>query len=178
MAKITYASLKLKKDTSTKTINLEDGKTLEILQYLPFEEKRDLIDIVLQKSEDGGQYNPLYTDMYFHLFLVYAYTNITFTEKQKEKEEELYDVLHSSGLLGKILECIPQEEYDYLLSYLEESLEKKEYYASSFVGGLLKFIEELPKKTTEAGEIAQGFNPEDFKEVFNFVKAINGTENK
>ena len=50
MAKITYASLKLKKDTSTKTINLEDGKTLEILQYLPFEEKRDLIDIVLQKS--------------------------------------------------------------------------------------------------------------------------------
>lgn len=178
MAKITYASLKLKKDTSIKTITLEDGKVVEILQYLPFEEKRDLIDIVLQKSSENDQYNPLYVDMYFHLFLIYAYTNIVFTEKQKEKEEELYDALYSSGLLNKILEEIPQEEYNYLFSYLEENLEKKEYYATSFIGGLLKFIEDLPKKTNEAGQIAQGFNPEDFKEVFNFVKAINGSDNK
>lgn len=178
MAKITFASLKLKKDTSIKTFTLEDGKVVEVLQYLPFTEKRDLIDIVLQKNDENGQYNPLYVDMYFHLFLVYAYTNIAFTDKQKEKEEELYDILYSSGILNTILENIPQEEYNYLLSYLEESLEKKEYYATSFIGGLLKFINDLPKKTTEAGEIVQGFNPEDFKEVFNFVKAINGSENK
>lgn len=176
MAKITYSSLKLKKDNSINTLVLEDGKTIEILQYLPIVEKRDLIDIVLQKSNTEGIFNPLYIDMYFHLFLVYAYTNISFTDKQKEKEEELYDILYSSGLLDKILEQIPEKEYNYLLSYLEENLEKHEYYMTSFVGGLLKFIEDLPKKTLEAGQIAEGFNPEDFKEVFNFVKAIQNND--
>ena len=178
MAKITYSSLKLKKNTGVQNITLEDGKNIEILQYLPIEDKRDLIDIVIQKSNVNGIVNPLYVDMYFHLFLVYAYTNITFTDKQKEKEEELYDVLYSSGLLNKILEQISQEEYDCLMSYLEEAIEKQEYYETSLVGGLLKFAADLPKKVTEAGEIAQAFNPEDFKEVFNFVKAINGPENK
>ena len=50
MAKITYTSLKLKKDTSVKTINLEDGTTLEILQYLPVWEKRDLIDAINERA--------------------------------------------------------------------------------------------------------------------------------
>ena len=178
MAKITYASLKLKKNNEVKTFSLEDGKIIEVIQYLPIEEKRDLIDITIQKSTINGMVNPLYVDMYFHLFLVYAYTNITFTEKQKEKEEELYDTLYSSGLLSTILENVAQEEYDCLMTYLEESIEKQEYYETSVVGGLLKFAADLPKKVTEAGEIAQGFNPEDFKEVFNFVKAINGPESK
>lgn len=178
MAKITYTSLKLKKNTEINTITLEDGKSIEILQYLPIADKRDLIDIVINKSTINSIINPLYIDMYFHLYLVYAYTNITFTEKQKEKEEELYDTIYSSGLLNKILEQISQEEYNCLMSYLEEAIDKQEYFETSVVGGLLKFAADLPKKMNEAGEIAQGFNPEDFKEVFNFVKAINGPENK
>lgn len=178
MAKITYTSLKLKKDSSTQSCVLEDGKTIEVLQYLPVAEKKELIDMVIQKSSLESIIEPLYVDMYFHLFLVYAYTNITFTEKQKEKEEELYDVLHSSGLLNKILEQIPSSEYDCLMTYLEEAIEKQEYYAQSFIGGLLKFAADLPKKVNEAGEIAKTFNPEDFNEIFSFVKAINGSDNK
>ena len=49
MAKISYSSLKLKKNTEVNKITYED-KEIEVLQYLSFKDKMDLIEITLQKS--------------------------------------------------------------------------------------------------------------------------------
>ena len=88
MAKISYTSLKLKTDTSVKTIDFNESK-IEVLQYLPISEKYDMLNITLQKCREGAIYNPLKKDMFFHLNLVYLYTNINFTEKQREDEAKL-----------------------------------------------------------------------------------------
>ena len=66
MAKTTYASLKLKTDTSVKEIEF-NGNKIEVLQYLPIDDKYSLVNITLQKSKDGSIYHPLKKDMYFHL---------------------------------------------------------------------------------------------------------------
>ena len=63
--------------------------------------------VTLQKSLEEGVYNPVKKDMYFHLYLVYMYTDITFTEKQREDESKLYDVLESNGLIPAVLKNIP-----------------------------------------------------------------------
>ena len=42
MAKVTYASLKLKTNTNVNTINF-NGNQIEVLQYLPIEEKYSLV---------------------------------------------------------------------------------------------------------------------------------------
>ena len=47
MSKVSYANLKLKTDTSVKTFKFKDTE-VEILNYLPLEDKISLIDIVLQ----------------------------------------------------------------------------------------------------------------------------------
>ena len=80
MSKITYASLKLKPNDSIKTVDLGDGKVLEVKQYLPIEDKIDLVDITLQKSREDRLYNPLKVNMFYHLNLIYLYTNLNFTE--------------------------------------------------------------------------------------------------
>lgn len=172
MTKITYASLKLKKNTEVKTFDFMD-KTIEVLQYLPIQEKQDLVEITLQKSELEGFYNPILIDMYFHLHLVYLYTNLTFTDKQKEKEEEIYDILTSSGLLIEVIKNIPETEYQLLLDYMEDYLKDKIAFERTTFGSILKILEELPKKVEQSGELVKSFNPEEFKEVMNFVKAIN-----
>lgn len=173
MAKISYSSLKLKKNTEVNKITYED-KEIEVLQYLSFKDKMDLIEITLQKSEENTFYNPLKIDMFFHLHLIYLYSNIQFTEKQREDEFKLYDTLQSSGLLAEIIKAIPEEEYDYLLTYLEEYIEEKEDFNRSFTGSLMTVVDTLPKRTEEAGALIKNFNPEDFKEVFNFVQSIGG----
>ena len=82
MAKITYTSLQLKTNTDVKTVDF-NGHSIEVLQYLPIEDKYDLITITAQNALQDGIYHPLLLDELFHLYLVFMYSNITFTAKQK-----------------------------------------------------------------------------------------------
>ena len=64
MSKVSYANLKLKVDTSVDTFDF-NNQTIEVLKYLPIEDKYDLIMITLQKAEEDGIYNDIKLDMYF-----------------------------------------------------------------------------------------------------------------
>ena len=171
MAKTTYASLKLKTDTSVKEIEF-NGSKIEVLQYLPIDDKYSLVNITLQKSKDGSIYHPLKKDMYFHLNLVYLYTNLSFTDKQREDESKLYDALQSSGLLNLILENIPEEEYEILYLFIEEYERDILNYQNTIAGIIANLIESLPARAEEMQKIVDNFNPENFQEVLNFAKAI------
>lgn len=170
MAKVSYASLKLKIEDSVKKI---EGTEIEVLQYLPIEDKYDLIRIALQKSKIEGLNSPIILDMYFHLFIVYMYTNISFTDKQKENEYKIYDGLKSNGLLDKILENIPENEYNDLITFLSEELELKERYDLSVSGLISKVINDLPANAEAAMKIVDGFDKEKFENVIDFAKSIN-----
>ena len=65
MAKVSYANMKLKVDKSISTFDFE-GNKIEVLNYLPIEDKYDLIMITLQKAEENGVYSPLKLDIYIH----------------------------------------------------------------------------------------------------------------
>lgn len=172
MSKVSYLNLKLKTDTSTETIDW-NSNLIEIKQYLSIEEKYNLIMVTLQEAKESNIYNPLKIDLFFHLNLVYMYTNINFTEKQKEDASKLYDNLMSSGLLAQIISKIPTEEYDMLYTYLENVKNDLDKYGQSFKAILDAIINELPEKTSEAMRILESFNPEDYKSVIAFAKASN-----
>lgn len=172
MSKVSYLNLKLKTDTSTETIDWNNN-SIEIKQYLPIEEKYNLIMVTLQEAKESNIYNPLKIDLFFHLNLVYMYTNINFTEKQKEDASKLYDNLMSSGLLAQIISKIPTEEYDMLYTYLENVKNDLDKYGQSFKAILDVIINELPEKASEAMKILESFNPEDYKSVIAFAKASN-----
>ena len=172
MSKVSYLNLKLKTDTSTETIDWNNN-SIEIKQYLPIEEKYNLIMVTLQETKESNIYNPLKIDLFFHLNLVYMYTNINFTEKQKEDASKLYDNLMSSGLLAQIISKIPTEEYDMLYTYLENVKNDLDKYGQSFKAILDAIINELPEKASEAMKILESFNPEDYKSVIAFAKASN-----
>jgi hypothetical protein len=70
-----------------------------------------LISKVINASVDENNFaNPIKVDIYFTLELIDAYTNITFTEKQKEDPCKLYDLFASSGLMEAITNAIPLME--------------------------------------------------------------------
>lgn len=173
MAKVTYASLKLKQDTSVNTFEFQ-GQNIEVLKYLPIEDKNDLVTISLQKAEQDGIYNPVLLDMYFHLNLVYLYTNITFTEKQKENEPKLYDTLKANGFFDLLLENISEEDYDELYYYLEQKQEDSLVYGNSMAAIIKSFINDLPKNAQIAADIVENFDENKYKAVVDFAKAANG----
>ena len=173
MAKTTYASMKLKVNTQPKEIDFE-GNKIEVFQYLPIEDKYDLVMITLQKSLEDGIYNPIKKDMYFHLYMVYMYTDISFTEKQKEDETKLYDTLESNGLITEVIKNIPEEEYNKLFEYMDEIISMSLSYKSSAGALVSTLINDLPKQAEAAAKIVEQFDASQFQQVLNFAKAANG----
>ena len=171
---VSYTNMKLKIDTSTKTVDLGNGVSIEILKYLPIEEKYNLIEITLQKAYEGEIYNPIKLDMYFSLYLVYLYSNINFTDKQKEDEYKIYNALKSNGVLDKIIDAIEDDEYNELYTMLVETEDKKTQYNQSLVGVFNLLSEAVNQNSDRLKEIANNFQEEKFQNVLDFAKAANG----
>lgn len=173
MSKVSYANLKLKVNSDINTFEFK-GQTIEVLKYLPVDDKYDLIMITLQKSFEDGFYNEVKLDTYFHLYLVYMYTNLSFTDKQKEDEFKLYDTLKSNGFIDQMLDTIDEDEYRTLYEYLEKvkwETDKNRLSVSAFIQ---KIINDLPKNAEAAAQIVENFNPEKYQQVIQFAEAANG----
>lgn len=173
MAKVSFTNLKLKTDKSVHTIDF-NGTSIEILNYLPIEDVNELVAATLAKSKEGNIYNPLKQNMYRQLHMVYMYTNLNFTDKQREDEPALYDTLESSGLMGVIIGAIDKMQVAQIADYIDCSIARHEENDNK-VGAVIKeFINKLPANAENAAEIVKSFNPEQFQEVIQFARAANG----
>ena len=169
-----YKDLNLHTDNDMYYIEIQ-GKKINIKKYLPINDKKDLVEITLQKAEQAdGTYNEILIDMYFNLHLIYLYTDIVFTDEDREDEMKLYDELESSGLLERILDKIPDEEYNTLMDYLKAMRKEISSYKHSAAAMVQKLIVDLPKNAEAAAKIVQNFNPEKYNEVVDFAQHANG----
>lgn len=171
MAKVSFASLKLKVKDEVKKVQIED-KEVEVKQYLPVEDKYDLVMISLQQAKENGIFNELKLDTFFHLNLVFMYSNLSFTDKQKEDLLNLYDVLESNEVINKIVAEIPRDETEYLYTILGKVREDLTTYDSSIAGIVNNLITQMPVNAQAAADIVNNFDPEKYTEVMNFARGI------
>ena len=171
--KVSYANMKLKVNTQVKTFKF-GGQDIEVLQYLPARDKYDLLMITLQKSIQNGAYNDFKLNLYFELNLVYMYTNISFTEKQREDEFKLYDTLKSNGFFELFLQTINEDEYNELFAQLEAIKEASFRNRLSVSSVINKLINDLPANAEAAAKIVDNFNPNQYKAVVDFARYANG----
>lgn len=171
MAKPTFASMKLKIKDDVATFTVDD-KVVSVKQYLPIEDKYDLVMIALQNSKEGLYYNQMKMDMFFSLYLVLLYTDIQFTDKQKEDLFKLYDILESNGIIAQTISCIPESEYNMLYEQLMQLSQDIMTSEQSFGGILNNFIYNLPENAQAAANIVDSFDPEKYGQVLDFAKAI------
>jgi len=93
MAKIPFTKLKLIKKDETVTF-LYNEQEITVKKYLPVNEKLELISRVINAAADENRfYNPVKLDIFLKLEIIFTYTNINFTDKQKEDPSKLYDLL-------------------------------------------------------------------------------------
>lgn len=171
MAKVTFASLKLKTNDKVKVIKVED-KEIEVKQYLPANEKYDLIMISLQQALEDNIINDFKLEIAFNLNLVFLYTNISFTDKQKEDLLKLYDILESNGVIDAVASAIPEEEYSFVVDMLDTIKEESMKYNISVAGAINGIIENLPKNAQAAADIVDNFDASKYENVVDFARGI------
>lgn len=141
MAKIGLTKLGLTKNVEIEIVEWNEQK-IEVKQYLPIEDKLKLISNIVNLSvDDNGYYNPAKIYIYTILEVLDSYTNINFTEKQKEDTAKTYDLIVSSGLSAKIFEALNPYEYQQLQSWIKELINSIYQYKNSLVG-MMEIIKE------------------------------------
>ena len=135
MAKIAFSKLKCKVNEEVKVIDFNDEK-IEVKQYLPVQEKLQLAETVINQAydEDYAYANPMKIKVFLYVEMLYAYTNISFTDKQKENLPRLYDTLVSSLLLSLVLDAIPESEKEFLEQGINKSIQEIYAYQHSAMG--------------------------------------------
>ena len=132
--KPTFAKLKLARNNSVKVVTFNDIE-VEVKQYLPINEKLQLISNVINAAADENNFsNPIKEDLFGTLEIIYAYTNLGFTEKQKEDPIKLYDDMISSGFADAIIKEIPSEEYNTIVNGINECTKAIYTYRNSLLG--------------------------------------------
>ena len=171
MVKFSDLNIKTTLDSNTFEFN---GHTINVAKHVSARDIYDLIMITLQKSKEDGVYNTLKLDIFFHLNLIYVYSNIEFSDDDRLDELELYDKLSQSGLMDKFLEVFDEEEYNYLKEILETLAAELTTYNNSAAAIITSFIQDLPAQAQAARDIVDNFNPDKYQEVIKFAEAANG----
>lgn len=132
--KPTFAKLGLKMNNSVNTIIFNDQE-IEVRQYLPINEKLDLIAAVINQAADDNNFmNPVKTEVFMKLEIAFRYTNISFTDKQKEDLVKLYDLMDSNELFDAIIDEIPENEYNSIVDGVMDCSEAIYAYQNSVMG--------------------------------------------
>ena len=135
MAKVAFTKLGLKRKDEIKTVNINNN-AIEVKQYLPINDKLALISKVINLSHDSSNNfaNPIQLEVIGTIEIIMAYTNLSFTEKQKEDYAKLYDLFEENGIIDLIIAEIPEREYNYIIDGVNETADAVYKYQNSVMG--------------------------------------------
>ena len=176
MAKVPYSKLSCKINNDVQVINF-NGQDIEVKQYLSIQDKLKLISRVIEicHEEDYNYSNPVKRDVYATIEIIDNYTNISFTEKQKEDVPKLYDAIYSSGLKDAVMKAIPEAEWMAIKDGIEISVQSIYEYQHSILGILDLARQDFSEVDEEASELQQKIrdpkNLDLLKEILNRYSA-------
>lgn len=160
MAKVPFSKLQAKVDGEvTKNFyrNLAGEEVYyEVKHYLPIEEKLELVSRIINNSVDNnGFYNPMRVKLYMVLEVVFAYTNLSFTEKMKEDPFKLYDILVSTGIFTDIVDVIREKDWSEIQENVWSTIKNIYDYQNSAMGILDTLKTDYNLLDLDATEIQQ-----------------------
>ena len=166
MAKIGFTKLSLKRKNEVKTITINNNQ-IEIKQYLPVNDKLDLIARVINGAHDQNNFpNPIKIEVIGTLEMIMAYTNISFTEKQKEDIPKLYDLLEENGVIKDIISQIPEDEYNFIIDGINKTVDAVYTYNNSVLGILESVSQDYSNLDFDIQKLPNDIaNPENLKLV-------------
>lgn len=159
MAKIPFSKLEAKPCNTIHDVCYLNSKGeevyFEVKCYLPIEEKMDMISkIINQSTDDNGFYNPMRVKIFTTLEIVYAYTNLTFTSKQKENFLKLYDSLISTGIFQSVIDNIFEEDCKEIQDAITTTIDNIYKYRNSAMGILENVVADYGDLSLDASNIS------------------------
>lgn len=163
--------LKLENKQEVETLEWNEQK-IEIKQYLPIEDKLNLVATIILESVDLSEMytNPGKIYVYTILETILAYTNIELTEEQKQDVANIYDLFVTSGLSTKIFEYINPYEYKQICNWIDQIIDDIIKYKNSALGILTTIKEQYDEEDFNIDQMQEKLTQN--KEEIAFLKDV------
>lgn len=159
MAKIGFTKLKLSAHYDDTKILVWEDEEITIKFHLPMKEKLDLITRIVNATLDNNDFcNDCLFDMNFVIEMVAAYTNINFTEKQREDYYKLYDQLVNSGFWKSFVAVMfdnDHTDFDFIQRNSRSTIEQVYKYRCSAAGILSELTGQQMKQEGDITALAE-----------------------
>lgn len=169
-----FNDMKINLNKSLKIIKI-NGKDVNVKQYLPAEEKNAILENVIQQADQGTILNTFLLDCIFDMYVIFEYTDINFTDEQKNDILNTYDLLESNNFINIIIAAIPEEEYKVLRDNLEDMVEDYLGYRNSARALLKQFEFFAPDAAEKLQQATENMDKEKLDTLGNVIKLANAT---
>lgn len=179
MAKVPFSKLQASVNSHVTKLSYANKAGEEIIyevkNYLPMRDKLDLVaSIINQSIDENGFYNPMRLKLFTALEIVFAYTNLNFTDKQKEDLFKLYDILVSTGIYADVISAIETTDLREIQESTQSTIESIYAYKNSVMGILDNVVADYSNLTLDAGEIQKKLGDPENLELLRSILAKLG----
>lgn len=166
MAKVSLNKALIKKAQAVKTVTINEQE-IEILQYLPIDEKSNYITAVMSSAiDDNNIFSPIRIKVYSDLNLIKFYTNFNLTDKMYNDPSKTYDALVINNIIDEVRKNIPVEELEFLNNALMACVNDLRTYNQSAAGVLKQITTDYQNTEMDVDKLIQEVgDPEQLKFV-------------
>lgn len=155
-----------------KEIKLGDEK-VQVKQYLPTKGKSDIMIAIKEFCFDTQILDQAKVDAVLNGLIILNYTDIEFEFEETRELVEFYDYLEINDYIVKIIEAIPEIEYNALIGYYKNTISDFNKIKVSPLATLMQAIEVVPELMEKISEISKEIDLEAIKVVADISSKMN-----
>lgn len=111
-------------------------ETIGVVQYLPIDEKANLIKYVIDWSLDDntGCFSPIRVEVFFSIALCKWYASMEFEPTAEMPFSKIYDILETNHIIETVMDNIPEDELNFLQDLVNDTIKDVARYNNSAAG--------------------------------------------
>lgn len=111
-------------------------QAIQVLQYLPIDEKANLIKHVINQALDDntGCFSPIRVEVFFSLALCKWYAGMEIEVDEAHTFSNIYDILETNRVIDDIIFAIPEDEISFLRDLMDDTIADVARYNNSAAG--------------------------------------------
>ena len=143
---------------------------IKVKQFLSTEEKRNLLEMVMQRADGGTVMTDLITSAVFEVYLILKYTDLEISDEDKADILTLYDSLEKDGVIEGVISAMPAKDYEELLELLSNMVDDYTVYRNSARGFIDKFLAFAPDATDKFNKALESLDLDKMENVVSIAK--------
>lgn len=174
-----FKDLKLTPKVSFTDIKIGEDSVLKVANYLPIEDKGNLITFVVDMALDTttGCFSPVRVETYFVLAICRWYGDMVFDDDDIQINVALtYDTLETNGIIDAIMNAIPKDELEFIQDLVKDTVSDIAKYNSSAAGIIQMMNQNASQLDTQITNILDSIKNGENLETLSVIKDMVGKD--